>query len=98
MPINYKIRNTDIVHDGWLRHTIELTCDDITPNIVKTFQVEDYGKAEPMLANIEKELKEFSTKCLAKMNIDTKPIESAMEFGIMSINIMHSKAIAKAVE
>ena len=53
MPIKYIITNTETISEGWLRHTIELTFDDLEPNIIGSIQVEDYGKPDSMQKNKE---------------------------------------------
>lgn len=93
MPITYKITDTEKVNEGWLRHTVELTCDDIVPNVVETIQLEDYGKPEPLQKNIDIALKEFSDRCIAALKVDTKPFVTAMETAVAKIDIEHAKDI-----
>ena len=95
MPISYKIINTDIISDGWLRHTIEFTCDDLQPNIIDSIQVEDYGKPEQISRNIKKYLEEFSEKCLSKIRIDIKPLVEILNKTVMEANINHGSKITE---
>ncbi len=88
MPIKYNIINTELVAEGWNRHTIELACDDTDPVITETFTVEDYGKPVPMQKNIDIAVKAFSDRCKQFIAIDTKPITAALDASIAKIKVV----------